>query len=92
MDASHMSLVINKLHDENIASFGAIHDSYSVHADDVDRLLEVTKEVFVEMYDNDIFSDMKRQFIGNDDEFEISSPDVGNLDLNDLKKSDYFFC
>jgi DNA-directed RNA polymerase len=92
MDASHMSLVINVLHDEGISSFGAIHDSYSVHADDVDRLLEVTKEVFVEMYDTDVFSDMKRQFIGNDDEFEIEAPKEGKLDLSGLQKSDYFFC
>jgi len=92
MDASHMSLVINKLHSEGITSFGAIHDSYSVHADDVDRLLEVTKEVFVEMYDLDVFKDMKRQFISNDNSFDFEAPEGGSLDLSGLKKSEYFFC
>jgi len=92
MDASHMSLVINRLHNEGITSFGAIHDSYSVHADDVDRLLEVTKEIFVEMYDLDIFEDMKRQFIGNDKSFDFEAPKGGNLDLSELKKSAHFFC
>lgn len=92
MDASHMSLVINRLHNEGITSFGAIHDSYSVHADDVDRLLEVTKEVFVEMYDLDVFQDIKRQFISNDNGFDFEVPKGGSLDLSGLEKSEYFFC
>jgi len=55
-------------------------------------LLEVTKEIFVEMYDLDIFEDMKRQFIGNDKSFDFEAPKGGNLDLSELKKSAHFFC
>ena len=92
MDASHMSLVINKLKDQDITSFGAIHDSFSVHADDVDQLLETTKDVFIKMYNCDVFADMCAQFVNCDDRFEIQEPTTGSLDLNKIKESEYFFC
>jgi len=92
MDASHMCLVINHLKDIGISSFGAIHDSFSVHADDVDKLLETTKEVFIDMYDCNIIKDMKEQFVDNDEEFKIQMPESGLLDLNEIRISKYFFC
>ena len=92
MDASHMSLVINKLRDKGITSFGAIHDSFSVHADDVDELLETTKDVFIKMYNCDVFADMCAQFVNCDDKFEVQEPSTGGLDLNKIKESEYFFC
>jgi DNA-directed RNA polymerase len=92
MDASHMSLVINKLNEAGVMSFGAIHDSFSVHADDVDLLLTTTKSVFITMYDCDIFADMNAQFIGCDKNFEVEEPKVGSLDLSKIKESQYFFC
>ncbi|MCS5590515.1 MAG: hypothetical protein NZ824_11170 [Candidatus Thioglobus sp.] len=92
MDASHMSLVINRLRDQGITSFGAIHDSFSVHADDVDELLETTKDVFIRMYNCDVFADMCAQFVNCDDRFEVQEPTTGSLDLNKIKESEYFFC
>jgi|GEM_PF-1850818 hypothetical protein len=92
MDAAHMSLVINQLHEEGITSFGAIHDSFSVHADDVDQLLEITKSVFISIYNCDVFKDMKSQFIGMDDKFDVLEPKSGSLDLEQIKDSKYFFC
>jgi DNA-directed RNA polymerase len=44
------------------------------------------------MYDLDIFKDMKRQFISNDNSFDFEAPEGGSLDLSGLKKSEYFFC
>jgi len=92
MDAAHMSLVINELNEEGITSFGAIHDSFSVHADDVDKLLEITKSVFIRMYNNDVFANMKDQFVHSDDGFNVSEPRSGSLDLEQIKESQYFFC
>ena len=87
-----MTLVINKLNKEGITSFGAIHDSFSVHADDVDKLLEITKSVFISMYKHDVFEDIKEQFIHSDKGFKINKPKSGKLDLNQIKDSKYFFC
>ena len=66
-DASHMSLVINKL---GYASFGAIHDSFSVHACNVEELIYTTKSEFIKMYAKDIFAIMREEIIYNDQMFD----------------------
>ncbi len=88
-DASHMSLVINKI---NLPSFGAIHDSFSVHARDVEELIYITKSEFIKMYAKDIFENMREEIIWNDGSFDKDIPTVGNLILEDIYGSDFFFC
>jgi hypothetical protein len=88
-DASHMSLVINKL---GLASFGAIHDSFSVHACDVEELIYVTKSEFIKMYAKDIFANMREELIWDDQNFDTNTPAVGKLILEDIYGSDFFFC
>ena len=88
-DASHMSLVINKL---GLANFGAIHDSFSVHACDVEELIYVTKSEFIKMYAKDIFANMREEIIWNDEMFNKNTPTVGKLILEDIHESDFFFC
>jgi len=92
MDAAHMSLVIVELEKAGILSFGAIHDSFSVHAEKVAELLHITKETFINIYVRNIFADMRTEIIGNDPLFLESEPTKGKLDLLELMKSDYFFC
>ena len=91
MDASHMAMVIIDMNNEGIASFGAIHDSFSVHAEDIDKLLEVTKSTFIEMYNNDVFKSMKQQITNSDPLLAIEPPAIGKLDLYKIWESDYFF-
>ena len=83
MDAAHMSLVITRFG----GAFGAVHDSFSTHASDVDELLEITKDVFVEMYDENNYFDSIQQRL----EATATQPEVGSLCIQDVKKSDYFF-
>jgi DNA-directed RNA polymerase len=88
-DASHMSLVINKLGYE---SFGAIHDSFSVHAANVEELIYTTKSEFIKMYARDVFKDMRTEIIWNDKTFDKDTPELGKLLLEDIYESDFFFC
>tara|TARA_Y100000758_G_C15921035_1_gene375163 strand:- start:102 stop:776 length:675 start_codon:yes stop_codon:yes gene_type:complete len=88
-DASHMSLVINKI---DLESFGAIHDSFSVHAANVEELIYITKSEFIKMYAKDIFADMREELIWNNEMFDKDTPEVGNLILEDIYASDFFFC
>lgn len=90
MDASHMCLVINRLNEAGITSFGAIHDSFSVHAEDVEDLLYVTKDTFISMYNKDVFESMRDNIA--DDGFDEPEPKKGKLELEDVMFSDYFFC
>ena len=88
-DASHMSLVINKL---GYASFGAIHDSFSVHAANVEELIYTTKSEFIKMYAKDIFNDMRTEIIWDEPLFNKETPRLGRLILEDIYESDFFFC
>ena len=84
-----MSLVINKI---DLESFGAIHDSFSVHAANVEELIYITKSEFIKMYAKDIFADMREELIWNNEMFDKDTPEVGNLILEDIYASDFFFC
>jgi len=85
MDAAHMAIVI----DNWSSDFGAIHDSFSCHANNVEDLLGLTKDVFVKMYDHkDFFEIIKEVF--NCTEFEADYT-IGQLNIQDIYNSDYFF-
>ena len=87
-DASHMSLIVNKM---QLESFGAIHDSFSVHAANVSELIDTTKNEFIKMYDRDIFAIMKEELVHNE-VFNEEKPELGLLILEDIRLSDFFFC
>ena len=72
--------------------FGAIHDSFSVHACDIDDLLEIIKTEFVKMYDNpNFFNVIQQMIITNADNFNYEQPRLGTLDIREVKESEYFF-
>ena len=49
-DAKHMENVINSLNTQGILDIWAVHDSFGVHACDVDRLVKTAKHEFVELH------------------------------------------
>ena len=86
MDAAHMAIVIAGWDGD----FGAVHDSFSTHACDVDALLRRTKEVFIQMYDHpNYFSVIREQLTNNED--DVDQPTLGDLDIGEIEDSDYFF-
>lgn len=86
LDASHMSLVIS----DWSGCFGAVHDSFSTHACDVEDLVAKTKQHFIKMYDCDNYFDRIRyQLTCNTD--DVTQPDLGELDIHEVNDSDYFF-
>lgn len=88
MDASHMSRVIA----EWDGDFGAVHDSFSVHACDVDELLDLIKNKFIEMYSySNFFEVIERMLITNPDNFNYNQPELGSLDIREVIDSEYFF-
>jgi DNA-directed RNA polymerase, mitochondrial len=45
-----MMLTVNRLHSMGLRHFAMVHDSYGVHASDVDLLNRVLREEFVRIY------------------------------------------
>jgi DNA-directed RNA polymerase len=87
-DASHMALVIEEWNGD----FGAVHDSFSTHACDVEALLARTKQSFIEMYDKENYYDLIQQNIITDaTNLDVEQPELGNLDVTQIYESDYFF-
>ena len=91
MDASHMAYVIS----EWDGSFGAVHDSFSAHASDIEALAKLTRETFVDLYDvEDPYYEIANMILQGDGSnlFDEELPEMGSLDIKDVLKSQYFFC
>jgi len=89
MDAAHMAKVIASFSGD----FGAIHDSFSTHACDVNDLLEHTKWQFAMMYNSDnYFTTIENMLLETRDGYELVQPALGTLDISEIISSDYFFC
>ncbi|HEY2385036.1 MAG TPA: DNA-directed RNA polymerase [Terriglobia bacterium] len=92
MDAAHMMLTTHRLVAEGLCHFAMVHDSFGVHACDVDLLHRVLREEFVRIYSQPIlqkFLDEQRQAHPDLDFPEPPSP--GDLDIRQVLDSPYFF-
>lgn len=91
LDAAAMTLTICKAEGYGIRDFAMIHDSYGVHARFTPILAKVLREAFVEMYStNDPlqdFADSQAMVLGKVEQ----PPAKGNLDINGVLSSDFFF-
>jgi len=89
MDAAHMAKVI----DSFPGDFGAIHDSFSTHACDVDKLLDHTKWQFAMMYNKqNFFNNIETMMLTTRKDYDVKQPILGELDISEIISSDYFFC
>jgi DNA-directed RNA polymerase len=87
MDAAHMALIIHHWDGD----FAAIHDSFSTHACDVASLLSLTKEVFIKMYNHrDFYKDIAEMLLLEPENFNYNYK-LGELDVEAIQDSDYFF-
>lgn len=88
MDGSHMAIVVDNWEYD----FAAVHDAFATHAPLVADLLSLTKEVFILMYDQENFYDYIEETILSDtDNLDLEQPLIGNLSVEDVRNSDYFF-
>lgn len=87
MDAAHLVLCTNACEAEGITSLAMIHDDYGTHAADAQRLYELIRKTFVEMYEqNDPIGDFAASYAGLP-----QPPARGNLALQGVQQSKFFF-
>ena len=92
MDAAHMMRTIHRLYAEGIRHFAMVHDSYGVHACDVDLLNRVLREEFVRIYSEPVLQNfLNEQRQANPDLELPEPPPSGNLDIREVIESPYFF-
>ena len=87
-DASHMHLFLDAADAEGLDDLALIHDDYGCPADQVDTLHRLLRETFVCMYTDlnplELLCEQYPQL--------PPPPDAGDLDLEVVKQSAYFFC
>lgn len=96
LDAACLMLTINRALDEEITSFAMVHDSYGVHACDMDKLYVGLRQAFVDIYQGDVMGDFVRQATeGLPEEVRnaliAAQPPKGTFVLESVKESKYFF-
>ena len=91
LDSSHMLMTAIEMDRRGLA-FSAVHDSFWTHACDIEEMNEALRECFVDLYSQPILSDLKESWELRYPDVEFPEcPELGNLDLNEVKSATYFF-
>jgi len=61
LDAAHMMLTVNRLHTEGVHHFAMVHDSFGVHASDMDLLNRTLREEFVRIYSEPVLQNFFKE-------------------------------
>ncbi len=94
LDASAMIRTVNAAWDAGIEDFAMVHDSYGTLPTDVENLGEVTREEFIRLYtDHDPIAEFLAACEAQHDGGQLlpEPPERGDLDLNGIRDSMYFF-
>lgn len=96
MDAAHLQITVRKAVSAGLRHFAMVHDSFGVHAADIDTFAPIIREAFVEMYrDHDVlqeFFESASRLISEENRGEIPPvPKRGRLALEGVLQSEFFF-
>jgi DNA-directed RNA polymerase len=96
LDATHLMMVVNRLYEEGVTEhYAMIHDSFGVHACDVNELHYIIRDEFIKLYSEDIVQTTQRNFFlqlpGNRWKELPDEPERGELDLEEVRDADFFF-
>lgn len=92
MDASHLVATVLKAKELGINDIAAIHDDYGTYAADTDAFHKIIRETFVEQYSVNRLELLKQELNERYPDAKIPDPPKpGDLDLNEVLKSKYFF-
>ena len=76
-------------------AFVGVHDSFWTHPGDVPVLNRVLREAFVDLHSRPLLEQLREELISRNPDVDPSAfppiPSVGDLDLQEVLKSDYFF-
>jgi DNA-directed RNA polymerase len=95
LDSAHLMKTVNALVETHgFQHFAMIHDSFGVHACDVEDLHQTLRETFVRMYQTDWLGEFQREveeLLRDEDIEQPERPPFGDLELESVLDSDYFF-
>ena len=97
LDAACLMSYLNKCKNLGINSFMTVHDCYGTHATDTEISAKLLREAFVEIYRLPILDcftqDILKEFTtAEQDKIQLpEQPEIGNLNIEDVLESSYFF-
>ena len=96
VDSAAMIETVNVAMDNGIINFCNVHDSFGTTAADVEVLNISLREAFINMFtENDILENFRNDVLRQlPEKYHDKLPEVpqkGNLDINELRKSRFFF-
>lgn len=92
MDAAHLIATVNAAKEQGIESLAVIHDDYGTYAEDSQKFARIIREEFVKQYEGNVLQDFYNQMKALYPFAKIPEPpSYGNLDLNSVLDSKYFF-
>jgi len=95
MDASHLMAVANRCHDHGIRSLAVVHDSFGVHAARAYELRDILRSTFCELYQTN-WLEVLRDELAAQLPSEVAAtlpplPPLGDLDIEEVRLSEYLF-
>lgn len=96
MDAAHLQMVLNRMTKEGITTyFSVIHDSFGVHACDVDELHYAIRDEFINLYSTSQLEKYRNWVISTLPESARDKvppvPKAGDFDIEEVRDADFFF-
>ena len=93
LDASAMFLTVVRASEAGATHFQMIHDSFGTHVCDVPNLSRILRESYIEILQGNPLGDLRDQLQSKlPAGVELPPiPERGTVDLNDLRKAQYFF-
>jgi len=86
-----MMLTALQCYEEGIV-YAAVHDSYWCHPSDVDRMGQILRDQFIQLHSQPLIDKLEENFKSRyPNEKFPKRPPSGELDLNDVRHSTYFF-
>lgn len=97
LDAACLMLYLNKCKKAGINSIMSVHDCYGTHASDTNKSAKFLREAFVEIYRQPILENFTQDVLSvldTEEQKDIELPEIpekGELDIEEVLSSEYFF-
>lgn len=95
LDAAHLMRTVMFCAQDGMTDFAMIHDSYGVHAGASSRLRDNLRAAFIEQYSGNVLETFRNELLEQLPEEKHAElpplPPMGDLDLEQVRHSEYFF-
>jgi DNA-directed RNA polymerase len=91
LDSCHMGRTAKRMKAMGLP-FGSVHDSFWTHPNHMATLNKVIREEFVGMHDQPLLDNLRNEWLAMHPGLDLPRrPRYGELDINEVLKSNYFF-